>query len=109
MLQNGAASDALAILHQSLSLDNKSSMTQFLLGAAYETIKDYQKAEKYFNTAIEIYPELAEAYFGLAKVNYELNKLEDASVYVGKCLELIPGYVPAMQLKSRLDGLLNKK
>jgi tetratricopeptide (TPR) repeat protein len=109
MLQNGAASDALANLHQSLSLDNKSSMTQFLLGAVYETLKDYPKAEKYFNTAIELYPEFAEAYFGLAKINFELNKQEKAYHFVTKCLELNPDYAPGVQLKSRLDGLLNKK
>jgi arabinofuranosyltransferase len=108
MLQNGATSDALANLHQSLSLDNKSSMTQFLLGAVYETLKDYPKAEKYFNTAIELYPEFAEAYFGLAKVNFELNKQKEAYHFVTKCLELNPGYMPAVQLKSRLDSLIGK-
>jgi tetratricopeptide (TPR) repeat protein len=108
LLQNGSTSEALAYLHQSLRMDNKSSKTHFLLGAAYETIKDYQKAEKYFNNAVELYPNFADAYYGLAKINFDQNKWEESSLFVNRCLELNPDYLPAIQFRIKLDGLINK-
>jgi tetratricopeptide (TPR) repeat protein len=108
MLQKGAPSEALNILHQSLKLDSKSSATHFLLGAAYESIKKYPEAEKYFKDAIKLYPEFTEAYFGLGKVNFDQNQMKEAYPYINKCLEITPDYVPAVQLKKRLDELNRK-
>jgi tetratricopeptide (TPR) repeat protein len=108
LLQSGSASEALPILIQSLSLDSKSSTTQFLLGVVYSQIKDYPKAEKYFINATDLYPDFAEAYFGLAKVKFEQNKLDESDRYVSKCIELNPDYVPAVELKNQLDDLIKK-
>jgi tetratricopeptide (TPR) repeat protein len=107
MLQKGAASEVFNILHQSLKLDSKSSATHFLLGAAYESIKKYPEAEKYFKDAIKLYPEFTEAYFGLGKVNFEQGKIEESYLYIVKALQFDPNFLPALQLKTRLEVLKN--
>ena len=108
MLQKGAPSEALNILHQSLKLDGRSSATHFLLGAVYESIKKYSEAEKYFRDAIKLYPEFTEAHFGLGKVNFEQGKLEESYLYIVKALQFDPNFLPALQLRDRLSTLMRK-
>lgn len=57
-------------------------------------LKIIRKAEQNFNQAVKLYPEYAEAYFGLAKVNFELNKIEDSKIYLVNCLSINPGFIP---------------
>ena len=110
MLQKGAHSGVLNILHQSLNLDGRVfSNTNFLLGTAHESIKKYPEAEKYFKDAIKLYPEFTEAYFGLGKVNFEQRKLEESYSYAIKALEFDPNFLPALQLKDRLRSYFLRK
>ncbi len=106
MLQSGAAANALQYLNQSLSLDPKSSQTYFLLGAVYEAMRDYTKAEKSFSKALELFPEYTEAYYGLGQTSFNQNKIEEANYYVNKCLLLNPEYQPAKQLLDRITPKL---
>jgi tetratricopeptide (TPR) repeat protein len=108
LMQNSVSPEVLYTLHQSLSLDSKSSQTHFLLGAAYASIKDYPNAEKHFKSAVELFPDFAEAQFGLGKVYFDQNKLEESNRFINKCLEINPDYIPAVQLKNRLAVLINK-
>lgn len=103
MIQKGAASNALSYLNQSLRFDNKSSQTYFLLAVVYEMQKDFPKGEVNFNKAVELHPSYAEAYYGLAKINFNQNKLEEARKYLEQCLSIDPTYQPAVQLKERLE------
>ncbi len=106
MLQNGAASNSLIYLNQSIGLDNNSSQTYFIFGAVYEVMKDYSKAEQNLKRAIELNPDYAEAYYGLAKINFDQNKIDDAENYLNKSLNINPSYQPAIQLKERLASLI---
>jgi arabinofuranosyltransferase len=108
MLQNGDASQALIYLTQSHDLDNRSSQTFFLFGAAYEMFKDYTKAEQNFNRAVELFPDYVEAYYGLAKISFDQNKIEYSLNYLNRCLTINPSYPPAIQLKDRLTALDGK-
>ena len=108
MLQSGKNSNAISYLNQSLPLDTHSSQTYFILGAAYETIKDFPQAEKNFNKALELYPYYAEAYYGLAKINFDLNKFEDSNNYVKRSLSINPIYSPAVQLQNELAARMKK-
>jgi tetratricopeptide (TPR) repeat protein len=103
MLQSGSIQKGIAYLNQSLRLDCHSSRTYFLLGAAYEMVKDYPKAEQNFNQAVKFFPEYAEAFYGLAKINFDLNKIGDSKIYLEKCLRINPDYTPANQLKNSLN------
>jgi len=105
MLQNGAASNALSYLNQSLMLDNRSSQTYFILGAVYEILKDYSKAEQNLKKAIEINSDYAEAYYGLAKINFDQNRIEESRNYLIKCLEINPAYSPAIQLLNQIKSV----
>jgi tetratricopeptide (TPR) repeat protein len=103
MAQKGSVSNAAAYLNQSLRLDNKSSQTYYLLGAVYEMNKDYRRAGQNFSKAITLFPEYAEAYYGLAQINFELNKIEESKKILQRCLTIKPDFPPAVQLKSRLN------
>lgn len=105
MIQKGILPEAISILQQSLWQDSKSSQTHFLLGAAYAGIKDYPNAEKYFKSAVELFPDFAEANFGLAKVYYEQKKFDESLIHVKKSLEMNPDYTPAIQLLMQLNSL----
>jgi tetratricopeptide (TPR) repeat protein len=107
MLQNGRTADAIAYLKQSVRLDRLSSRTYFFLGAAYEMVKDYPKAEQNFMQALKLFPEYEEAYYGLAKINFDQNKIEDSKIYLGKCLNINPEYSPAIKLKNRFAHATN--
>src|SRR5690606_31097730 len=94
-------------LNQSLNYDAQSSMTYFLLGVAYESLKDYKKAEENLKKALEIFPGYFEAYFSLARINFEENNLGESQFYLDECLSLKPDYQPALELKERLASLPN--
>jgi arabinofuranosyltransferase len=108
MIQKGMLPDAINILQQSLWQDSKSSQTHLLLGAAYEGIKDYSNAEKHFKNAIELFPDFAEANFGLGKVYFEQKKFDESLLCVKKSLELDPNFTPAIQLLMQINSLKEK-
>ena len=105
MLQKGNSSTALSYLNQALNMDNRSSKTYFLLGVVYESLKDDLKAERNLQKAIEIYPEYADALYWLAKVNFNLNKIEDSSSFLNRCLASNPGFAPALQLQAKIVSI----
>lgn len=107
MMQRGSSLTAINYLNQSLNYDAQSSMTYFLLGVAYESLKDYKKAEENLKKALEIFPGYFEAYFSLAKINFEENNLGESQFYLDECLSLKPDYQPALELKERLASLPN--
>ncbi len=86
------------ILQQSLNIDPSSSRTLFLLGAVAERKKDLQNAESYFAKAIQIFPEYAEANFGLARLYYNQRKYLKAKENINMCLSVKPDYNPAIDL-----------
>lgn len=108
MIQKGMLPDAINILQQSLWKDSKSSQTHFLLGAAYEGIKDYPNAENYFKKAVELFPDFAEANFGLGKVYFEQKKYDESLICVKRSLELDPNFTPAIQLLMQLNSMKEK-
>jgi tetratricopeptide (TPR) repeat protein len=91
-------------LNQSLRLDNRSSQTYYLLGAVYGMNRDHRKAEQYYMKAVNIFPDYAEPYYGLAKINFELNHRDRSEKFLEKCLSIRPGFPPALQLKNRLTS-----
>jgi len=107
MMQRGSSLTAINYLNQSLNYDAQSSMTYFLLGVAYESLKDYKKAEENLKKALEIFPGYFEAYFSLARINFEENNLGESQFYLDECLSLKPDYQPALELKERLASLPN--
>jgi arabinofuranosyltransferase len=108
LIQRGLPFEAIPYLQQSLRVDPKSSRTNFLIGAAYESINDLENAKKHFSRAVELYPDFEDAYFGLAKINFVQNNLEESYRFVKKCLALNPDYTLAIELKNRLDSQLKK-
>jgi tetratricopeptide (TPR) repeat protein len=108
MAQKGELEQAFDNLNNSLNLDTLSSQTYLLIGAVDEMTNDYTEAESFLNKAISIYPDYAEAYFGLAKVKFDQSKYNDCSNYLNHSLDLDPTYAPAIELRNQLDAKLIK-
>ena len=58
--------------------------------------------------AIELFPDFAEAYFGLGKVYYEQKKFDESLLYVKSSLEIDPNFTAAIQLLMQLNPLNDK-
>lgn len=86
------------ILQQSLNIDPNSSRTLFLLGAIAETKKDLPSAETYFQKAVQLFPDYADANFGLARIRYGQGKYHEAIDKLNACLRIKPDYKPAQDL-----------
>ena len=67
----------------------------FLLGVAYPTNEETEKAIESYNKAIEINPNLADAYAGLGDLYLDDGKVNDAIRYLKKAIETNPTYISA--------------
>lgn len=108
LMQRGFPAEAIPYLQQSLRVDPKSSRTNFFIGAAYEAINDLENAKKHFKSAVELFPDFVEAYYGLAKINFDQKNFEESNHFVNKCLEINPRYMPAVQLRNSLESSIGK-
>lgn len=108
LIQRGLPAEAIPYLQQSLRADPKSSRTNFFIGAAYKSIKDLENAKKHYKRATELYPDFEDAYFGLAKIYFVQNNMEESYQYVNKALEINPDYELAIQLKNNLDKMMKR-
>ena len=66
---------------------------RFLLGVAYPTNEETEKAIESYKKAIEINPNLADAYAGLGNLYLDDGKVEDALRYLKKAIEINPTYI----------------
>ncbi len=97
-LQNNQPKNAVQVLKRSISIDPQSSRTHFLLGSAYELLRENSSAEKEFRRTLELFPESSDGLYGLGKISFNRGDFENAKKYVTECLELNSNYAPAMQL-----------
>jgi tetratricopeptide (TPR) repeat protein len=73
----------------------KNYYANFLLGVAYPTNEETEKAIESYNKAIEINPNLVDAYAGLGDLYLDEGKVSDAIRYLKKAIETDPTYVSA--------------
>lgn len=62
----------------------------YTLGECYENLHQYEKALEYYKATVEIHPEIADGWFGMAICYGHLNKFKDALSLLSKSLELDP-------------------
>ncbi len=108
LMQNQNYRAALDYLMRSLRIDPKSSRTLFLIGNAYDFLKDYSNAERYLIRAIELFPEYYEARYELARVYYHQKKFDLAKQEISRTLELKPDFKEAIELMINLSENIDK-
>ena len=69
--------------------------THLLLGSAYRYKDELNNSREAYTKAIEINPNLADAYLGLGATYYAEDNVEEAITYVKKAVEINPRLMPA--------------
>ena len=80
--------DAIATARKAIELDDRDAMTHFTCGRALLARKDYEGAIAELHSAVELNPNMAAGYCGLA----------DSLAYEGRFAEAIPYFEKAIQL-----------
>jgi len=110
-LKKGEIEKAIPYLEKAIKYQQKKEdqlPLQLQLGNLYLTIEDYQNAERQFQNALQVNPESAEAYYGLAGVYINEGEKEETIAALQKVIELAPesrvaGYAKTMLTKIELE------
>lgn len=66
---------------EELKVTPQSSLSYFLIGQGYLKQKEFEKAKKFYETAIELKPDYINAYYGLITICSRLNLKDEAEQY----------------------------
>ena len=66
-----------------------------LLGACYNTLGQFDPASQFFETAISLKPDYAEAFLNHGIVMREVGKLDHAAKSFKRAIEILPNYFEA--------------
>lgn len=84
------ASEVLTSNNQNRMLENSAGYEYYVAGVDLYNQADYENALNYFKYAIELDPQLVEAYQYIGNILYELNRYQEALEYYKKAVELNP-------------------
>jgi tetratricopeptide (TPR) repeat protein len=87
LIFSGKYTEATKELEQLIAVSPESAVSYSLMGQAYLQLRQYDKAEYYYQKAFELNPNYYSANFGLGKVYMRLNLPEKAKPYLEKCKE----------------------
>ncbi len=110
-LKKGEIEKAIPYLEKAIKYQQKKENRlplQLQLGNLYLTAGDYQNAERQFKSVLQVNPESAEAYYGLAGVYISEGKKEETIAALQKVIELAPesrvaGYAKTTLTKIELE------
>ena len=97
-LKKGEIEKAIPYLEKAIKYQQKKEdllPLQLQLGNLYLTAGDYQNAERQFKSVLQVNPESAEAYYGLAGVYISEGKKEETIAALQKVIELAPESIEA--------------
>jgi len=86
----GDRAEALREFQQELELDPTNANAAYELGEIYRKSGEREKAEKFFELALQYYPDFEEAQVGLARALIALGKPDQALPHLRKALALNP-------------------
>jgi tetratricopeptide (TPR) repeat protein len=89
-LKQGNTVKAIESLESALAIDNINNEIRLNLATLYYNNKEYKKAEKAFKTVIKQEPTYGPAYYSLALMYAELNRIDDAIVQLKKTIKIMP-------------------
>ena len=76
----------VALYNEILAIDPQNTLANYRMGSIYYGRKDYNKAEKYLEKVINLYPFDYDSMILYAWTNYKLGKLREAQVMFNKVL-----------------------
>ncbi|MBX7044635.1 MAG: hypothetical protein K1X86_02260 [Ignavibacteria bacterium] len=107
--QKGMQNQALNVINQLLSMDDKSSLTYYLAAIVYGSANDAKNYEKNLLKAIELYPDFKDALFALGNFYKAQNNNAEAKKYLTRYVTLKPSDTKALDmLKSVSDSTTAK-
>jgi len=107
--QKGMQNQALNVLNQLVSMDNKSSLTYYLMALVYGSANDAKSYEKYLLKALELYPDFKEVLSALGIYYKAMNDYPSARKYLERYVILKPADTKAIEmLKSVSDSTTAK-
>ncbi len=111
LLSLGKPDEAITELQKQIENDPKAVHSHFLLGQAYRQLKAYEKAKASYEAALQIFPDSADACFGLVTVCARLGQKDQAKQYREKFEKLKAGKLQAVadQHKAYDDLLLTRQ
>ena len=82
LMMAGRLNEAITALKEEVRMSPSSSVAHFTLGQVYLQQKEYEQAGASYKAAIQIEPDLARAYYGLARVHSRLGNRAEVSQIV---------------------------
>jgi tetratricopeptide (TPR) repeat protein len=107
--QSNAPDDTAAAakeFEQELKLDPGNANTAYELGEIHRNAGEFDQAEKFFELALQYYPDFEEAHLGLAAVLMSLQKPDLALPHLQKAVSLSVGNEVAWYRLSQVHGML---
>jgi tetratricopeptide (TPR) repeat protein len=107
--QSNAPDDTAAAakeFEQELKLDPGNANTAYELGEIHRNAGEFDQAEKFFELALQYYPDFEEAHLGLAAVLMSLQKPDLALPHLQKAVSLSVGNEVAWYRLSQVQGML---
>ena len=95
----GKWDEVISLYKKILSNNQNNTTANYRLGLIYYGKKDYQKAYKYFNKVVDLYPFGYDGMLMLAWTNFQQGKMREAKVLFNKVLMYSPND------KSAVEGL----
>ena len=101
-----AAADAMKEFEQELQLNPRNANAAYELGEIHRTAGEFDQAQKFFEFALQYYPDFGEAQLGLAAVLMSLQKPEQALPHLQKAAALNAENEVAWYRLSQVQGML---
>ena len=101
-----ATADAVNEFEQELQLNPRNANAAYELGEIHRNAGEFDQAEKFFEFALQYYPDFGEAQLGLAAVLMSLQKPEQALPHLQKAAALNAGSEVAWYRLSQVQGML---
>jgi Flp pilus assembly protein TadD len=84
----GESGEAIAVLKKDVQDSAKAGQGHWLLGQLYVQLKEYEKAKNSYQTALQLQPDHAKAYYGLAVLSARLGQSDQARRYMDRFKQL---------------------
>jgi len=101
-LQLQKPDEAAATVDRAAAAGVKSARTSYRVGVAYFNQKSFEKSLPYFQTAVELQPDLAQAELAIARSLDKLERGTEADPHFRRYLELQPTSPEAAEIRKRL-------
>jgi tetratricopeptide (TPR) repeat protein len=105
LMKLGKIEETIEVLEEHVRLDPASMLSHVVLGQAYMQAREHEKARDAFRAALELYPDVSNARYGLATALARLGQSEESKREMEKAKELRAEKKIRAGMGSRFDDL----